>query len=178
MRRRTSHQLGNGSDESGEAASEQGKASPRSLKLFSRSLLNAFLRSPTPSSRSPGRGNNRACRRDSRDLLKRPIATPLAPGIEITWLPSVVPAGPKKKEFAVPERTTVGSPGFQSRASAESMSTTFETPSKGANLPSSVKLRPNVSATKIQSETNPSTPPSPGSTCWTRRATSPRPGRC
>ena len=74
-------------------------------------------------------------RDDLRGCLKRLIATPLAPGIEITWLPSVVPAGPKKKEFAVPERTTVGSPGFQSRASAESMSTTFETPSQAAGPP-------------------------------------------
>ncbi len=62
-----------------------------------------------------------------RVRLKRLIATPLAPGIEITWLPSV------------PERTTVGSPGFQSRASAESLSTTLETPSEG---PPTVWSRP------------------------------------
>ncbi len=80
--------------------------------------------------------------RSRRGCLKRLIATPLPPGIEITWLPSVVPAGPKKKETAVPERTTVGSPGFQSRASAESLSTTFETPSKvGPPAPRSPLLR-------------------------------------
>jgi hypothetical protein len=38
-------------------------------------------------------------------------------------------------ETAVPEGTTVGSPGFQSRATAESLTPAFETPSQGSPGP-------------------------------------------
>jgi hypothetical protein len=39
------------------------------------------------------------------------------------------PHGTRENETAVPEGTTVGSPGFQSRAPAESLTPSFETPS-------------------------------------------------
>src|SRR5258708_25061275 len=35
--------------------------------------------------------------------------TPMSPGIEITWLPSVVPYGTWEERIAVPEGTRVGS---------------------------------------------------------------------
>src|SRR6185312_15394612 len=53
-------------------------------------------------------------------VSKGATATPTSPGIEIAWLPTVVPTGPRENETAVPEGTTVGSPGFQSRATSGS----------------------------------------------------------
>ena len=58
----------------------------------------------------------------------------MTPGIEITWLPTVVPAGHGKNEIAVPEGTSVGSQGFQSLATPAASSTTLGHPLRDVSM--------------------------------------------
>src|SRR4051794_31633933 len=54
----------------------------------------------------------------------------MTPGIEITWLPTVVPTGQGKNEFAVPEGTSVGSQAISIPGCAGVAVAPFETPSE------------------------------------------------
>src|SRR5258706_12707298 len=61
--------------------------------------------------------------------------TSMAPGIEITWLPSVVPTGHGKNEIAVPEGTSVGSQAISIPGGAGVAGAPFEVPSQPSSSP-------------------------------------------
>src|SRR6185312_10420058 len=76
--------------------------------------------------------------------------TPMLPGIEITWLPTVVPMGHGNNGFAVPEGTRVGSQVISIPGDAGVAAAPFETPSQRKST-----------ATPATATAAPATPPRP-----------------